>query len=70
DTGPGIAEVAREKVFERFYRRAAAGGDGTGLGLAIVREIVSSHDGEVGLSGRQPPPGLTAWVKLPAYRQG
>ncbi len=70
DTGPGIAEVDREKVFERFYRSAEAGGDGTGLGLAIVREIVSSHDGEVGLSGRQPPPGLTAWVKLPAYRQG
>lgn len=69
DTGPGIAEADREKVFERFYRGADAGGEGTGLGLAIVREIVASHDGEVGLSGRQPPPGLKAWVTLPAYRQ-
>jgi len=69
DTGPGIAESDREKVFERFYRGTEAGEEGTGLGLAIVREIVSSHDGEVGLSGRQPPPGLNAWVRLPAHRQ-
>lgn len=69
DTGPGIAEADREKVFERFYRGADAGSEGTGLGLAIVREIVSSHDGEIVLSGRQPPPGLNACVSLPAYRQ-
>ena len=67
DTGSGIADGDREKVFERFYRGSEADSDGTGLGLAIVREIVSSHDGTIELLSRQPPPGLSAQVRLPAY---
>uniref|UniRef100_UPI00146FD21D sensor histidine kinase n=1 Tax=Actinoplanes subtropicus TaxID=543632 RepID=UPI00146FD21D len=54
DTGPGLSEEQKERVFERFYRvdeartrrtdRAAAG---TGLGLAIVAAIVRAHQGSV-----------------------
>jgi signal transduction histidine kinase len=50
DSGPGIAEEERERVFERFYRadpsRATATG-GNGLGLAIVRALVEAHGGTV-----------------------
>ena len=50
DSGPGIADDERERVFDRFYRadpsRAAATG-GTGLGLAIVRSLVEAHGGTV-----------------------
>ncbi len=50
DSGPGVAEEERERVFDRFYRsdpsRAAATG-GTGLGLAIVRALVEAHGGAV-----------------------
>lgn len=67
DTGPGIADGDREKVFERFFRGFEAGSEGTGLGLAIVREIVSSHDGHIELANRRPPPGLSAQVRLPAH---
>jgi len=46
DDGPGIAQVDRERVVERFYR-ATSRGDGSGLGLAIVAEIAARHDAQV-----------------------
>ncbi|TMG77131.1 MAG: sensor histidine kinase [Betaproteobacteria bacterium] len=50
DNGPGIPETEREKVFERFYRVAATGGEGCGLGLSIVAEIADRHNGRVDLA--------------------
>jgi signal transduction histidine kinase len=46
DDGDGVPPSERERIFERFYRRANDGA-GTGLGLAIVRWIASAHDGAV-----------------------
>ena len=50
DTGNGIPEELRERVFEPFFRvdksRSRALG-GVGLGLALVREIVRVHDGSI-----------------------
>jgi two-component system sensor histidine kinase TctE len=51
DNGPGIPEAEREKVFERFYRVAATGGEGCGLGLSIVSEIAGRHNARVELAG-------------------
>lgn len=47
DTGPGVAEDIRERLFEPFVTGRA---DGTGLGLAIVREIARNHHGNVHLA--------------------
>lgn len=48
DSGPGIPEKLREKVFERFYKIDNDSHiEGTGLGLAMVREFVDMLDGEV-----------------------
>lgn len=51
DNGPGIPEIERQRVFERFYRIPQTGGVGSGLGLAIAREIAESHDAVVELRG-------------------
>jgi two-component system sensor histidine kinase MprB len=48
DHGPGIADVDKPHVFERFYRADAARSmPGSGLGLAIVHEIAEAHNGAV-----------------------
>ncbi|MGW0364078.1 HAMP domain-containing sensor histidine kinase [Streptomyces sp. NPDC002990] len=48
DEGPGIPEAERHRVFERFNRGSARGGDGgTGLGLAIARWAVGLHGGHI-----------------------
>ncbi len=69
DDGPGIPEGERALVFDRFYRvqeSRSRGTGGTGLGLPIVRDIVSTHDGWVQLTGRgDGAPGLRAVVVLP-----
>ena len=48
DHGPGIDEVDRSRVFDRFYRSdAARTTPGSGLGLAIVQQVIQDHDGTV-----------------------
>lgn len=64
DNGPGIAPADRERVFDRFYRRAAAQENGTGLGLAIVKAIAERHGASVALSDA-PGGGLRATVSFP-----
>lgn len=70
DSGPGVPEAERDKVFAPFYRAAAAleiNPGGTGLGLAIVRDIVALHRGTVSL-GTADSGGLKVLVALPAAR--
>ena len=65
DTGPGIARGDRERVFDRFYRRATQQETGTGLGLAIVKAIAERHGAQVSLDDA-PGGGLHVAVKFPS----
>jgi PAS domain S-box-containing protein len=50
DTGVGIPEEHRERIFERFHRIEGAHArtyEGTGIGLALVQELVKLHGGSV-----------------------
>ncbi len=46
DTGPGIDESVRERIFDAFFSTKNAG-EGGGLGLAIVKKIVERHQGRI-----------------------
>ncbi len=71
DSGPGIAEAARELVFEPFYRVLGNEADGSGLGLPIVREIARQHQATVTLEDAHPgahPPGARFSVRFDTSR--
>ena len=64
DSGPGIPEADRERVFERFVRGASAGSaSGSGLGLAIVRAIARRHGARLTL-GSSPLGGLRVGLRF------
>jgi signal transduction histidine kinase len=63
DTGPGIPEGIRDRLFDAFTTSGKE--DGTGLGLAIVRRIVEDHGGTVSFTTAVGQ-GTTFFVRLPA----
>jgi signal transduction histidine kinase len=66
DTGPGISETDRARVFDRFYRGAddLNAVAGSGLGLSIVKAIVDRHGGRIGLHQPDEGTGLEVRVAL------
>jgi signal transduction histidine kinase len=72
DAGPGVPEMAREHVFERFARGSPADRDttdsGAGLGLALVTQHVRDHDGHAWVEDR-PGGGARFVVELPEVAQ-
>lgn len=68
DSGPGIPEEQREKVFERFYRRHGGENPGSGLGLAIVRQIAERHGIGVAMEDNPAGEGLQVTLSLPGER--
>lgn len=68
DTGIGIPEKEREKVFDAFYQVDSSSTrevGGTGLGLSIVRRILDAHEGKIHIEGNQPR-GTVIVVRIPA----
>jgi two-component system, OmpR family, sensor kinase len=67
DSGPGLSDEYKSRVFERFYRadsaRTRATG-GSGLGLSIVAALVEAHGGTIDVTDT-PGGGATFTVHLP-----
>ncbi|HSP07765.1 MAG TPA: HAMP domain-containing sensor histidine kinase, partial [Acidobacteriota bacterium] len=70
DTGLGIPQADKGKIFEEFYRTGKAQGTkerGTGLGLSICRGIVQAHGGRIWVES-QPDQGSKFTFTLPNYQ--
>lgn len=67
DTGPGISDVDKAHVFDRFYQAQGASHTpfgGSGIGLNIAREFVRMHHGEIGVRDNNGG-GAVFWFSLP-----
>jgi signal transduction histidine kinase len=62
DTGEGILEESIDMIFNPLF--STKQGRGTGLGLTIVKQIISEHEGEVGVES-EPGRGTTFRIRLP-----
>jgi signal transduction histidine kinase len=71
DSGAGIPDAEKERVFEPFYRAprppegSGPGPPGSGLGLAIVKRLISAHGGSVRVEDNAPR-GACLVVVVPA----
>jgi signal transduction histidine kinase/HAMP domain-containing protein len=66
DTGPGVPEADRGRLFGRFVRGSATGADeGSGLGLYVSRELCRAMDGDLVLEPTAPDRGAAFSVFLP-----
>lgn len=66
DTGPGIAEADRKRIFEAFEQttESARKSEGTGLGLAICKLICDAHNGSISV-GNSPVKGSKFTITIP-----
>jgi two-component system sensor kinase FixL len=65
DSGTGISEEHRDRLFSPFFTTKA---HGMGMGLSICRSIIQDHDGRIWAS-QDHGPGTTMHVRLPAHRE-
>jgi two-component system OmpR family sensor kinase len=66
DSGPGIPQAQRSRVFDRFHRVPGTSVPGSGLGLSLVQSVARRHGGRASLESGPGGVGLRAVVRLPA----
>jgi nitrogen fixation negative regulator NifL len=67
DTGPGIPEALRRKVFEPFFTAKATAGRHVGMGLAMAQDLANQHAGTIEIDAEYQE-GCRIHVRLPGTR--
>jgi two-component system sensor histidine kinase BarA len=68
DTGIGVDETMRDRIFEAFFQADGTNRrrfGGTGLGLTISRQLVELMGGQIGMFNNSATSGATFWFALP-----
>ncbi|MEZ0223111.1 MAG: ATP-binding protein [Alphaproteobacteria bacterium] len=68
DTGPGIPDNMKQKVFDRFFKASKSDVKGSGLGLAMVKWIADLHAAKITLADNQPS-GLVVQIRFPIDKE-
>jgi two-component system, NtrC family, sensor histidine kinase KinB len=72
DTGPGVPEEFRDRIFEKFFHvehqepKSFISGQGAGFGLYLCRQIVEAHGGRIRCEVSKDQPGTTIALEIPA----
>lgn len=72
DTGTGIDEQEKERIFERFYQIRNSQHNpkgGTGIGLHLTRSLVELHHGKIYVVNNEDQPGCRFIIRLPLGNQ-
>ncbi len=66
DSGPGLAELDRERLGQRFFRVLGTDASGSGLGWSIVQRIAATHGATVAVGRSAAWGGLSVQLGFPA----
>jgi len=71
DTGIGMSEVTKEKIFRKFSRAEGVSKvytEGTGLGLYVAKEVIKKHEGRIWAESKGEGAGSTFYLELEVKR--
>ena len=70
DQGSGVPETELNSIFEKFQQSSQTnnGSGGTGLGLAICKEIITGHNGSLGVTNN-PDGGACFYFRIPVIQE-
>lgn len=69
DSGEGIPEDMKAKVFEDFYQVKSASPTGSGIGLAVVKSFVELHGGTITIDDNKQGKGTVVTITVPSAKK-
>ena len=71
DTGKGVPDEMKQRIFDRFYRTDSSRNSstgGSGIGLSIVKKIIEDHGGKIWATSKEKT-GTTMYFVIRKYQE-